>query len=351
VQRRETPLHATYPRRAGISRFGLARHEPVVRSDLSRPSRRCPEAVRRGCGQSHLPSRADMLRSRGCGRKAGSLPNGERPKKSDTPMYITDLTHFLDKSDAIGAVKGPARAMAQFHVDVVAHASADTSEKGPAPRCFKCKKTAVEAVVAQDNAIAWVCPMCRIEGRISNWHGSLWDLKLPPADLGLTRTPDAMKLSSKLFMLSADDTLHALANTALMRMLRREDVARVPDFAGQRVREASIVVQVVDGAPLRMVHRTFCVLDFDADGLLDVERLNNQQIARLDDRFERSTSSRDAPGPIVDAARRFVARGGLWEPNGSAGSLNLLDPRGACWFKGYRSKEAGACRSTGACNA
>ena len=33
------------------------------------------------------------------------------------PMYITDLTHFLDKSGAIAPVKGPARAMAQFLVN------------------------------------------------------------------------------------------------------------------------------------------------------------------------------------------------------------------------------------------
>jgi hypothetical protein len=72
---------------------------------------------------------------------------------------------------------------------------------------------------------------------------------------------DVMKLSSKLFLLSADDTLHALANAAFMRMLRREDLARVPDFASQRVRQASVVVQVVDGVPWRMVHHTFSVLD------------------------------------------------------------------------------------------
>ena len=59
-----------------------------------------------------------------------------------------------------------------------------------------------------------------------------------------------MKLSSKVFLLSADDTLHALASTAFMRRLRQEDMARVPDFAGQRVRQASVVVQVVDGTPL-----------------------------------------------------------------------------------------------------
>ena len=99
-------------------------------------------------------------------------------------MYITDLTHFLDKSGAIGPVKGPARTMAQFNVDAVAHASDRTSETLPAPNCFKCKKGVVEAVMAQDNAVVWVCPKCRIEGRISNWQGSLWDLRNRPPTSG-----------------------------------------------------------------------------------------------------------------------------------------------------------------------
>ena len=46
-----------------------------------------------------------------------------------------------------------------------------------------------------------------------------------------------MTLSSKLFLLSADDAIHALANAAFIRMLRREDIARLPDFARQRVRQ------------------------------------------------------------------------------------------------------------------
>ena len=99
-------------------------------------------------------------------------------------MYITDLTHFLDQSGAIGPVKGPARTMAQFHVDAVAHASDSTSEALPAPKCFKCKKTVVEVVLAQDNAVAWACPKCRIEGRISNWQGRLWDLRNRPPTSG-----------------------------------------------------------------------------------------------------------------------------------------------------------------------
>lgn len=124
-----------------------------------------------------------------------------------------------------------------------------------------------------------------------------------------------MGLSSRLFLLTADDTLHALASTAYMGMLRREDVARVPDFAGQRVRQASVVVDVVDGTPSRMVHCTFSILDIDVDGLLDVERLSTLQFACVDDPFEPARLAQGKGGPIIDAARRFVARGGSWEPD------------------------------------
>lgn len=61
--------------------------------------------------------------------------NAEHLETADLrPMYVSDLTHFLDKSGAIGPVKGPALAMAQFHVNVVAHASDATSNALPAPR-------------------------------------------------------------------------------------------------------------------------------------------------------------------------------------------------------------------------
>ena len=60
-----------------------------------------------------------------------------------------------------------------------------------------------------------------------------------------------------MFLVAADGTLHALAIAAFMRMLRQEDVARIPDFAGQRVRQVSTVVELADGKPTRTVYRTF----------------------------------------------------------------------------------------------
>lgn len=124
-----------------------------------------------------------------------------------------------------------------------------------------------------------------------------------------------MSLSSKLFLLSADDTLYSLAKAAFMRMLRREDVARIPDFASQRVRQASITARVVDGTPSRIVRCTFGILDIDGDGVLDVERWNVQQFARVGDPFEPDRPADATTGLIVDAASRFIARGGSWEPD------------------------------------
>ena len=124
-----------------------------------------------------------------------------------------------------------------------------------------------------------------------------------------------MGLSSRLFLLSADNTLHSLANAAFMRMLRQEAVARIPNFAGHRVRQASVVVEVVGGTPSRMVRCTSAILDIDADGLLDVERFTSQQFARVDDPFAPARPASRTVGPIVDAASRFVARGGSWKPD------------------------------------
>ena len=124
-----------------------------------------------------------------------------------------------------------------------------------------------------------------------------------------------MGLSSKLFLLSADDTVHALSNAAFMRVLRRESVARIPEFAGQRVRQASVVVKVVQGAPSQVIRCTFAILDIGGNGVLVVERWNAQQFARVGDPFAPERPDHGTRTQIVDAASRFIARGGSWEPN------------------------------------
>ena len=91
-------------------------------------------------------------------------------------MYITDARHFLDDKGTIAPHRGPAKAMADFHASVIAHAT-DYEDTGVvAATCFKCKKSDVRITRAQDDAIVWSCPRCHAGGRISNWQGTLWDL-------------------------------------------------------------------------------------------------------------------------------------------------------------------------------
>ena len=98
-------------------------------------------------------------------------------------MYITDLRHLLDPKGAIGPTKGPARAMAKFLADAVAHATAGAGQVPDAPTCFKCRNSAVQATLGRDDAVVWNCPRCETEGQISNWQRTLWNLRDRPAPL------------------------------------------------------------------------------------------------------------------------------------------------------------------------
>ena len=109
------------------------------------------------------------------GQAAGlSLP------ETIAPMYVIDLSHYLDSKGAIAPERGRARKMADFLTAVVAHASDfDRPDDTPSPVCLKCPKRdrrRVETGTTEDDVVVWRCAVCRIEGRISNWRGSFWDL-------------------------------------------------------------------------------------------------------------------------------------------------------------------------------
>lgn len=100
-------------------------------------------------------------------------------------MYITDLSHLLDDKGAIAPQVGAPRKLADFLTAVVAFASSpDRLEYPSGPLCFHCTTRdprIVAAAIIEDDTIAWVCPACGSEGRISNWQGSFWDLRRRPA--------------------------------------------------------------------------------------------------------------------------------------------------------------------------
>jgi hypothetical protein len=124
-----------------------------------------------------------------------------------------------------------------------------------------------------------------------------------------------MGWSSRLILLDADDSLHRLPSAAFSRMLKDASACRVIDFAGKRVRMVSVTAETAGGFTLGVRHMSFSILDFDPFGILDVQRLSTQQVARFDAMVAGKLGAPLPAEQVVDASSRFVARGGSWEPD------------------------------------
>ena len=121
-----------------------------------------------------------------------------------------------------------------------------------------------------------------------------------------------MSVSIRKFLLDRDDTLFRLPSATFDRMLRFPKTHRLPRFAGQRVRSAEVVVELMNGRPIAVVRSVFSMMTFKRDGTLVSPLRDPHVLARAELAF-----AFDAPDPlasVADAASRFVARGGQWKP-------------------------------------
>jgi len=78
-----------------------------------------------------------------------------------------------------------------------------------------------------------------------------------------------MSLRCRTFLIADDGTLYRLANARFDRMLRDPASYPLPALAGQRVRMADVVVEVIDRVPVRIVRSTFTIHAIDDDGRID----------------------------------------------------------------------------------
>ncbi len=126
-----------------------------------------------------------------------------------------------------------------------------------------------------------------------------------------------MAYSTHRYLVARDDTIHRMAGVAFDRMLRDPGHLRVPELAGQRVRSAEAVVELVCRQPVAVVRTSFSVLAFDAAGHLDTSRLRTQQMARIETVLAPVLGSPSGKDKIVEADARFIAQGGTWTPSKS----------------------------------
>ena len=123
-----------------------------------------------------------------------------------------------------------------------------------------------------------------------------------------------MGLSSRLLLIPADGVLRRLVEADFDRLYKGGGTWRAPAFSSQGVRWASMVVELFNRRPARVVHRSFAFLHFDDTGRLDVDRLNREQVARVDVALA-PVFAREAKVGVINASSRFKARGGSWKPD------------------------------------
>ena len=121
---------------------------------------------------------------------------------------------------------------------------------------------------------------------------------------------EIMNLSSRRFLIAQDGVLYRLADTTFTQMLRNPDSHAIPVLAGQRVRMASMIVELIGGAPVRVVRRTFAAVSFDDDGRMDSGMFTRQQWALAESALDPALVGTKPDEKVLDAASRFIAWAG-----------------------------------------
>ena len=121
-----------------------------------------------------------------------------------------------------------------------------------------------------------------------------------------------MRVAFRHYFLDSEGTLHRLPSAALDRMLQAPNRHRLARFAGQRVRSAEVVVEMVDGRPISVVRSVFNMLTFKRDGTLIPPLRDRNVRARAELAMAPDSPARHPK--VAEAGSRFVARGGQWKP-------------------------------------
>jgi len=123
-----------------------------------------------------------------------------------------------------------------------------------------------------------------------------------------------MGWSCRRYLVDLEERVVRMKNTTFEGLMREPDLHRMPALAGQRVRMAELIVEVSGRTVLHIVRRVYVVLTFDPLGRLDTERFEQQQFALASVAIEGMLAQARRPREVLEAADRFVAQGGRWQP-------------------------------------
>ena len=115
-----------------------------------------------------------------------------------------------------------------------------------------------------------------------------------------------MGLSFRIFVVRDDDTIKRFPLTRFNRILRRDPNERQTQYAGKRIRIASMAVEMIDRKPVAIVKGQYSFLDFDSEGLLDLDE-RDKRVRLVSDTLE-PIPIKKASGKVVDAKYKFAKK-------------------------------------------
>jgi hypothetical protein len=118
-------------------------------------------------------------------------------------------------------------------------------------------------------------------------------------------------MALRYYLLDSQGTLYRLPSAALDRMLQEPTRRRLGHFAGQRVRSAEVVVEMLGGQPICVVRSVFNMVRFKRDGTLVPPFRDRHLRARAELALEAPTRHTT----VAQAGTQFLARGGQWTPS------------------------------------
>ena len=123
--------------------------------------------------------------------------------------------------------------------------------------------------------------------------------------------------SLRIFLVDRDDQLHPLPRTRYENLLRGDPQERLPEFAGERVRCAVVVLETTERKPIAVNRIVYSFLSLDNTGRLDItERERETELAM---ESIPPLHSQHASSQVIEArhffAKKRYEREFRWRPN------------------------------------
>ncbi len=126
----------------------------------------------------------------------------------------------------------------------------------------------------------------------------------------------------QMYLIDRDEHLHRLPDSQFEVMLTDPETHSFPQFSGQPIRAANVLVELTNRIPTSVRWITYHMMTFDRTGCFDAGRFQRQEFSKHEEGagrvLARMTSESQDECTGVDAADRSATRGGAWVPSASA---------------------------------